>query len=46
MCAIAPHLRRGGGRGMEVVVDSMLAMVEVLLRPVRVRADDRGLAAS
>ena len=48
MRAIAPHLRRGGGRGMEVVVlvDPMVAMVEVLLRPVRAGADDGGLAAS
>ena len=48
MSAIAPHLRRGGGRGMEVVVlvDPMVAMVDVLLRPVRAGADDGGLAAS
>jgi len=46
MCAIAPHLRRGGGAGLEVVVDPMVAMVEVLLRPVRAGADDGGLAAS
>ena len=46
MCAIAPHLRRGGGAGLEVVVDPMVAMVEVLLRPGRAGADDGGLAAS
>jgi len=46
MCAIAWHLRRGGGRGLEVVEDPMVAMVEVLLRPVRAGADDGGLAAS
>lgn len=47
MCIIALHLRRGGGRGMEVVIDPMVAMVEVLLRPVRGGADDdEGLAAS
>ena len=46
MCAIAWHLRRGGGRGLEVVEDPMVAMVEVLLRPVRAGTDDGGLAAS
>ena len=46
MCAIAPHLRRGGGAGLEVIVDPMVAMVEVLLRPVWAGADDGGLAAS
>lgn len=46
MCAIAPHLRRGGRAGLEDVVDPMVAMVEVLLRPVRAGADDGGLAAS
>jgi len=46
MCAIAWHLRRGRGRGLEAVEDPMVAMVEVLLSPVRAGADDGGLAAS
>lgn len=51
ICAIAPDLRRGGFTGLGgsvwvVVVDPTVAIVELLLRPVRAGGDDDALPAT